>query len=894
MPAESIVIGIVFLVGVAATGYLLRPSRLRRLALEKARTAIAAAAPLTPITGQDYLRTSQVRRWLDRHPRHKRGALTRWQRRRLKHHPELQAAYDEVSALFDRPWRWAAERNEAYVHARLDELDQWFATRLPYPLTHEQRRAVATDEDNNLVVAGAGSGKTSVILGKLAYLVEQRGVPPADILVLAFNSTVAAELRERIDSLGMPMPEVSTFHAKGFDILGAARGRKPAVSALSTDRTALQRFLSERFAARMRNRTYRKRFAKWWVERRVEASELKSDTPDERLRKERSLGLRTLIGVQVQSQSEVKVGDGLTLRGIRWEHEPRYPHTPASTERRDYTPDFYLPDHDVWIEVWACDKTEERFPPEIPKARYKEDMAWKRELHDTCGTKLIEVFQNDVWGGRLEDRLTGLLEEVQVRTKEPSGEALERLLASVEDSFPPFVGLLSSFLELFRSGGWARAEVQKSAKSRRDREFLELFWPILDDYEEALRLEGKIDFSEMLLGACKAMEDGFDPPAYRYILVDEFQDVSRARLELVRHLRGSAGDCRTFLVGDDWQSIYRFAGSDVSYFTAAPEYLGATARTDLGQTFRLTPDVAALSSRFITRNPAQLDKQIIPREAGLDGPSVVLRLYDVSEARALQEVLEEISRAETGRARVLVLGRYNHTLLALDELPFQVPGNLVLQPLTVHRAKGLEGDHVIVLDLNSGRYGFPSEIEDDSVLRLLLANEEAFPNAEERRLFYVALTRARSRVYLFAPAPDPSSFVQELLEGDYAEWIGASKAWSAGCRCPRCRGMTIRRKEGPSGSFWGCINYPACHGTLPTCFECGAGILEPRSDERGMLLAYTCSECGQAAALCPDCAVGAMVPRDGPRGPFMGCSEWRWDGRGCGYTRGVAGARASS
>lgn len=102
--------------------------------------------------------------------------------------------------------------------------------------------------------AGAGSGKTSAILGKLAYLMEQRAIPPSDILVLAFNATVAAELRERIESLGMPLPEVSTFHAKGFDILGAAFGRKPAVSALATDRTALQRFLAVRFAARMRDR----------------------------------------------------------------------------------------------------------------------------------------------------------------------------------------------------------------------------------------------------------------------------------------------------------------------------------------------------------------------------------------------------------------------------------------------------------------------------------------------------------------------------------------------------------------------------------------------------------------------------------------------------------------
>lgn len=354
MPAEEILIGIISLVGVAGTGYLRRPSRLRRIATEKARKAVAAAAPLVAITGQDYLRASQVREWVDLHPRYKRWQLTRRERRRLVHDPELKAAYDLVAGLFDRPWRWTEQRNEAYVQARMGELDHWFSTRLPYPLTDEQRRAVVTDEDCNLVVAGAGSGKTSAILGKLAYLVEKRGVPPSDVLVLAYNTTVAVELRQRIESLEMPLPEVATFHAKGFEILGAARGRKRAVSALATDRTALQHFLTERFATRMRGRWYRERFSRWWVERRVEARELKKcETPDGRLRKEQALGLRTLIGIKVQSQSEVKVGDWLTLRGITWEHERRYPHTPASTERRDYTPDFYLPDHDLWIEVWA-------------------------------------------------------------------------------------------------------------------------------------------------------------------------------------------------------------------------------------------------------------------------------------------------------------------------------------------------------------------------------------------------------------------------------------------------------------------------------------------------------------------------------------------------------------
>jgi hypothetical protein len=133
MPAEVILIGIISLVGVLGTGYLLRPRRLRRLACEKARTAVAAAAPLVAITGQDYLRASQVQQWLDLHPRYKRLVLSRRERRRLTRDSELKAAYDFVSGLFDFPRIWAAERNEAYVQAQFDDLDDWLTTRLPYP-----------------------------------------------------------------------------------------------------------------------------------------------------------------------------------------------------------------------------------------------------------------------------------------------------------------------------------------------------------------------------------------------------------------------------------------------------------------------------------------------------------------------------------------------------------------------------------------------------------------------------------------------------------------------------------------------------------------------------------------------------------------------------------------
>ena len=215
-------------------------------------------------------------------------------------------------------------------------------------------------------------------------------------------------------------------------------------------------------------------------------------------------------------------------------------------------------------------------------------------------------------------------------------------------------------------------------------------------------------------------------------------------MRLIQALRGDRSDCRVFAVGDDWQAIYRFAGSDVDYFTRIENYLGPTARVILPDTFRLVSDVASLSSRFVLENPQQLEKELAPRTHGHQGPAVLIHLHaQHGEGGLIQEILDEIAERTPG-GRVLVLARYRFRLDVIQEV--RLPRDLQIEATTAHRSKGLEADEVLVLGVDAGTFGFPTEIQDDEVLRLLLEGEEEHPNAEERRLFYVALTRTRSRV----------------------------------------------------------------------------------------------------------------------------------------------------
>jgi len=257
-------------------------------------------------------------------------------------------------------------------------------------------------------------------------------------------------------------------------------------------------------------------------------------------------------------------------------------------------------------------------------------------------------------------------------------------------------------------------------------------------------------------------------------------------------------------------------------------------------------------------------------------------------AHGIQNAMREIFSREDDTPDVMLLSRYNFLLndKAVVEAikPYEKDGLKVVRS-TIHRSKGREASEVIVLGNESGLYGFPTEIVDDPVLNMVSAESQPYPHAEERRLFYVALTRTRGRVYLLVPENNPSAFVQELLDGPYEDHIELIGETSERYRCPVCHGRTIRRTQGTYGTFWACLHFPRCSGKLMECQECGVGVWEPQL-EAGRIREFMCTNCKMVQPACPDaeCRVGVLVRRDGPHGSFLGCSEWRRDGSGCNHT----------
>ena len=230
---------------------------------------------------------------------------------------------------------------------------------------------------------------------------------------------------------------------------------------------------------------------------------------------------------------------------------------------------------------------------------------------------------------------------------------------------------------------------------------------------------------------------------------------------------------------------------------------------------------------------------------------------------------------------ILILGRYNLKNYNEDykaifaKIRRKFP-QISLDYKTVHRSKGLEADYVIILEVISGFLGFPNEMADDHVLNMVLAKREKYPNAEERRLFYVALTRAKKKVFLCTESGNTSQFIDEIIQSPFDSEIWGKEP-STLPNCSKCTEGKLTLKGGRYGNFWGCENFPYCEFKEQPCPHCKIGY--PKSDITNQLI---CDFCDQRILSCPkpECN-GHLQQENGPHGAFWGCSKFR--DTGCNY-----------
>ncbi|MRR56629.1 MAG: hypothetical protein EG824_00200 [Deltaproteobacteria bacterium] len=675
-------------------------------------------------------------------------------------------------------------RNAQFVEQELVREKEFFNSIETKPLTEEQQRAAIVLEDRNLVVAAAGSGKTSVIVAKIGYLLRKRLVKPEEILVLSFNKDAQLELETRIRKRLAPLlkgalPTIKTFHALGVEVLTEGEGKKPLIDKVATDGEAAFRRCIEELIAELAEKN--PAFRKDWLQLAVLFAEPVKEPSDFKDRQEMEdwerqfrvfndgqWGFMTLRGEMVKSGQERQIANWLALEGIRYEYERPYEHSTATRSHRQYLPDFYYPDAQVYHEHFALDRRGKA--PSWFANGYESGVEWKRALHKRMGSCLIETTSAQFSDGTWMDHLDAELLRLSIPRKRLSADEQRALAKKSVSEQSNLVGLICAFLRHAKSMEASGAILKKKASDTagiRAWVFIKVLLPVAKAYEGYLKGRGSIDFEDMITRSRAVIEAGQYRHAYKVILVDEFQDISQGRARLLRALLDQDPGCKLVAVGDDWQSIYRFAGSDIGIMNRFEEYFGKTEKLFLTRTFRCHSGITEASNRFIRKNPGQIAKEVSSENSSDDKTVRVLSAASQADAIPLVEAtldkLNQLGKRRKVRLSVFLLGRYWAVEPKKLSVWSQRYSELDIKFATIHASKGLEADYVLVLGLTNGRFGFPSAIADDPLLELVIPQPETFPYAEERRLFYVALTRARRCVFLVTVRGTESSFIREIV-----------------------------------------------------------------------------------------------------------------------------------
>ena len=710
----------------------------------------------------------------------------------------------------------------------LEYFDHLFA----YPLDEQQRDSIVTLEDNTLVVSAAGSGKTSTIIGKTHYLVDQLEVNPNKILLISYTRKAAGELRDRLDYEGITC---STFHRLAMDIIAEHEGLMPTI--------CKPEMIQQVFYDLLKDVTYKSAVVQYiLLFHNASKEEHDYKSPAEMYADRRKYGIQAPFAdmdghvIYTKSEQELTICNILTILGVPFRYEEPFVTVVKDREHQQYRPDFSIHykdkdghDHRVFLEHFAIDKygnvphwfgqeDSDNFSQkkwERANVEYRMGISWKRKIHEKYGTTLIETTSAEFYEGDPRVIVRQKLQDAGVPLAPKKMDDLYEQLVSRDKYIEKNVlDLIEGFINLMKSNENSIDAILEQHPSARTNFILtQLIKPVYLEYTKRLNAANEIDFTDAILQATKICQSA-PMRHYDYILVDEFQDISIDRYHFLLALRKGDVNSRLFCVGDDWQSIYRFSGSDMSLFSRYENYFGDTIRCNIESTHRFGQPLVRESSKFIKRNPIQVQKNVRPMPNAETGLS--FHSFNGDKENDQYNVVRQILASIPSGEKIYLLGRYTYDAEIMNvadnvtyddrrgritvlvdgrEIPF----------LTIHSSKGLEADHVILLNCNEGK--FPSNIADDPVLSYVLSKADDYPDAEERRVFYVGITRAKVHTYVvydtLMPSPFISEFVDVLPSGRHI--------------CPKCKNgylYVFRRGKAKNGNEYECIK---CSNTRAGC-----------------------------------------------------------------------------
>ncbi|ADQ69094.1 DNA/RNA helicase, superfamily I [Halogeometricum borinquense DSM 11551] len=646
-------------------------------------------------------------------------------------------------------------------------------------LNAEQELAVYRNDIHNQVIAGAGTGKTFSLSCRVKYLVEE-GVSEDDILAMTFTRKAATEMSDRLDEMfDISGVETSTLHSFGNRALNEIDPTLVQIEDQSRLRE-VGRLIRSLYQADQEFRKHYDEFLELYKE-----ANLKDDDKERRdfLNSLRYKSDTTLRGEEVQSRfneekdAHTSVADLLFKHDISY-HYRKYAAWAGNPKDQAYIPDFSLPEHNIVIEYLPSEPTRQR------KRWYNQKRSRDEveKIFEGTDQTLLIVSGDQTDPSRVETVVKTQLEKLGVTFESPlRGKALR------DETYEHNIcwrDVESTFAEFVKKAKTNRINPEDQLDNLSESEDEELYHfshaatRLLQEYQSVYDRYNAYDFVDMIVMATDAIKSGeIDNIAqFRHVMVDEFQDLNLVQIEFVQALLSRHDDARLFAVGDDWQSIYGFKGARPDYFIDFADHFSPAVETRLETNYRCPPSVVKAGNDLIKNNEAKTDKTVTAHKSLETTPRVHLvpgsddfQYRRNGIKKIVQLVKSSVRESDRKPNDVMVLARnqsgspfIREISKRLRDADIPVGGENGVEVTKAHQAKGKEAGHVIIANAAGGMSdGFPPTERDRSLTQLVEIDTGSHMD-EERRLFYVALTRAEERLDIQSRVDQQSPFLDEI------------------------------------------------------------------------------------------------------------------------------------
>ncbi|WP_314082742.1 ATP-dependent helicase [Capnocytophaga gingivalis] len=666
-------------------------------------------------------------------------------------------------------------------------------------LNEKQLEAVKSESKRLLVLAGAGSGKTKTLLEKLIYLMREKRVQPTNILVVTFTKNATNEMIDRLVFASkngeeykrfMNNPKVgeaeknkyreefkranswlsnlsiSTFHSfchnvlrkygvsefdNKFRVIKDTKNSKEEAdftyeNSQETDFEIAHRILIQLSKKREYLLDLKRYILDYFVDKNNRLLENKETSFYENQKSYVSLN-----GTKVRSKSERYIADWLYRHNIDFSYE-----APLNCQDFYFHPDFYIPQADIYLEHIS----DMSVGVKEKEKQYKKANKTLFKTYENIHAKDSVLF-NEALDAIVKNRLPASY-------KSQTALSFEEELNSYHKELKDFIIQALRIIKMIKAENLSTSKALKTALAdphQRVRDFYRLVIPLMKKYQAYCVNKSYLDFEDMIVKTIDLFKHRAEikekfQQQYKYILVDEFQDVNNLQVDLLKRLL--TPENQLFCVGDDWQSIYGFRGSNVNYIVNFGKYFPKAEVIKLNQNYRSTEHIVGASNEVIKHNKFKVDKEIF---ANKKSDTKVNIFAGNDQQENIDFVVEEVKRLfQKGYQKEDILFLYRRSKMYNDYYNRFMKERLYVQYRTIHAAKGLEAKAVFIIGLTQGYGGFPDVWLEDRIFQVVKPTQHDLLMEEERRLFYVAITRAKDLLYLITEKGNESSFLSEIPE----------------------------------------------------------------------------------------------------------------------------------